>query len=1263
MAERRTLLAAAAMLPLMSAPVFAESPQSTTAIAQTSPFKVLLDQAEFWRSQHQPDKAIAALNRLLALDPNNVDALALSAQIEAERGNRPAAQAAITKLKAVRADDPRVREIEQTLRIGTMDQTALSEARRLSQEGKAAQAVQRYQQLLHGGPPPDVLAVEYYQTLAGTQGGWEEAKDGLAQFVARHPEDARGNLAYAEVLTYRDATRLDGVRRLAELAAKPATSAEAARAWRQALQWLPANQASVPELEAWLSKHPDDAAIASRLAEAQHPPRSASDEAAIARSNGFAALNAGRLNEAEALFQAALDRNGQDADALGGLGLVRLRQGRVADARELLTRAIAADPEHRARWESALAGSNVGAEYAQARHEIEHGQLEAAERMVRDIIAHGGDTNSAQLMLADIERRRGNLAAAEAHYRAALSKTPNQAEAVAGLADVLRRQGNESEADALLARAESSGNQQMVARLRADELRKRASATADATQKIALLRSAVADDPSNPWIRLDLARALSASGDKAAARQTMAEATNGSRPGVDALRAGAIFAEEDGRPTDAEALIERLPPSARTAEVRGLRARAQLDRDIRAALAGPGNPRLALLTLAAKPDPDGTRGQAIARALVQAGDKAAVPEALATAQAATPAPTSSQRLAYAGALLGADQTAAAQMMLRSIDSTAGLTPEQVAALDQLRAGLAVRVSDKLNTQGRQADAYDQLAPALSRTPDNPDLNLALARLYQSAREPRKALAINAAVLQRDPGNLDARRAVVNALIELGRFAEADAAARDALQQAPNDPRAWLIAADVARAHGNNRRALHYLETARNLRQQQIAPERAQPSVATYASPPLDPSVAPVSSNPFRHDRPIASEDNGLILPGSPAFPGVSSGPTYAAPDEMMTEINGRIVSLQDELAPKVQLGAGLRGRSGSAGLDQLVEATAPIEGSFSPNGYGQLRFQATPTYLTAGTLAGGVESQRQFGTAALGGAPAPGAQTASGVGLDAKYTYKWLQADVGTTPLGFLEENVVGGIELSPAITDNLRLRISGERRGVTDSVLSYAGTTDPRTGAAWGGVTRLRGHGQLELTAGEANLYAGGGYTSLQGHDVESNQEIEFGAGGSYRVYKGADDEARAGLDLVYFGYDKNLRFFSLGQGGYFSPQNYFAAIIPVTYKQQVEDLTWSVGGSVGYQAYTENNSPIFPNNPALEAALVAESAGNPTIPTAYSGKHASGVVGGAQADVEYRVDPSFRLGGRFAYQRAGDWNEAQGLVYGRYIFNGILQ
>ena len=142
MAERRTLLAAA-------------------GITQTSPFKVLLDQAEFWRSQHQPEKAIAALKRLLTLDPNNVDALALSAQIEAERGNQPAAQAAVAKLKAVRADDPRVREIEQTLRVGTIDQTALSEARRLSQEGKAAQAVQRYQQLLHGGPPPDAMAIEY----------------------------------------------------------------------------------------------------------------------------------------------------------------------------------------------------------------------------------------------------------------------------------------------------------------------------------------------------------------------------------------------------------------------------------------------------------------------------------------------------------------------------------------------------------------------------------------------------------------------------------------------------------------------------------------------------------------------------------------------------------------------------------------------------------------------------------------------------------------------------------------------------------------------------------------------------------------------------------------------------------------------------------------------------------------------------------------------------------------------------------------------
>ena len=82
-----------------------------------------------------------------------------------------------------------------------------------------------------------------------------------------------------------------------------------------------------------------------------------------------------------------------------------------------------------------------------------------------------------------------------------------------------------------------------------------------------------------------------------------------------------------------------------------------------------------------------------------------------------------------------------------------------------------------------------------------------------------------------------------------------------------------------------------------------------------------------------------------------------------------------------------------------------------------------------------------------------------------------------------------------------------------------------------------------------------------------------------------------------------MYFTYAKNLDHFTLGQGGYFSPQSYFAALLPLTFTRRLDNLTWSVGGSVGAQSYTENSSPVFPNNGALQSQLDALAAGNPTI------------------------------------------------------------
>jgi hypothetical protein len=375
-------------------------------------------------------------------------------------------------------------------------------------------------------------------------------------------------------------------------------------------------------------------------------------------------------------------------------------------------------------------------------------------------------------------------------------------------------------------------------------------------------------------------------------------------------------------------------------------------------------------------------------------------------------------------------------------------------------------------------------------------------------------------------------------------------------------------------------------------------------------------------------------------------------------DPMSADIARAIAAAQAEVAPFLSLGPGYRARTGSTGLDQLNEITSPIVASVSPGGYGRLTVTATPTYLSNGTLGGSIQDQQQFGTLVFGGA-APGGQHAEGVGLSAAYRYRWMAADIGSTPLGFRVENVIGGLELSPEIADGVRLRTTMERRPVTDSLLSYAGTVDPGTGLTWGGVVRTRGHAQLEFTAGLATFYAGGGYSQLTGQNVETNSETELGAGGSYPVYRSGGDEVRAGLDLVYFTYQKNLDFFTLGQGGYFSPQSYFAALIPLSFTRRQHNLTWTTGGSVGAQSYTENASPVFPNNGALQARLVNLAASDPTIVTQYPGKTQTGIVGGAHGSIEYQISPSLRVGALLDYQHAGNWSETQASVFARYIFN----
>src|SRR3546814_12862730 len=75
-------------------------------------------------------------------------------------------------------------------------------------------------------------------------------------------------------------------------------------------------------------------------------------------------------------------------------------------------------------------------------------------------------------------------------------------------------------------------------------------------------------------------------------------------------------------------------------------------------------------------------------------------------------------------------------------------------------------------------------------------------------------------------------------------------------------------------------------------------------------------------------------------------------------------------------------------------------------------------------------------------------------QHQSGVAVTASYVSKLLKLEAGVTPLGFPKEHVTGRIELTPRLSTNATARIWADRKPVTDSIIAYAGTDEPRSGA-----------------------------------------------------------------------------------------------------------------------------------------------------------------------------------------------------------------
>jgi tetratricopeptide (TPR) repeat protein len=149
----------------------------------------------------------------------------------------------------------------------------------------------------------------------------------------------------------------------------------------------------------------------------------------------------GRLKEAESLYQALLDRDRNDFDALHALGILRCQQRRYQEARSLFVHALEQKPN------SAEAHYNLATAFEGLR------RLDQALLHYKEALALRPDAYPAHNNLANVLKALDRREEAIAHYREALAIRPDFAIAHNNLANTLQAMGRREEAETHYRRA------------------------------------------------------------------------------------------------------------------------------------------------------------------------------------------------------------------------------------------------------------------------------------------------------------------------------------------------------------------------------------------------------------------------------------------------------------------------------------------------------------------------------------------------------------------------------------------------------------------------------------------------------------------------------------------------------------------------------------------------------------------------------------------------------------------------------------------
>ncbi|EDP58473.1 cellulose synthase subunit BcsC-related outer membrane protein [Vibrio sp. AND4] len=1190
--------------------------QFSTSLDRVNSVEWLVEQLKLADAIGRDDIVESTLERLFAIEEGNPIGLYYQANMYTKRKAPELAKQTFQRLIKKSPNSPQARDLAAIMSLQGDKKGDYQRAKLLAKSGRYEEAIRAYKAIFPNGMPSAALQLEFLQLQSNLDGSWMAVKRGLERLNAEYPGVPQFQLALANHIRKEnpaDPWILDTYKKLA---LAPVIGSSAATSWLRALDQLPISDQVVQQYAILASYYPSDLEIqranqgARKRWETEQNLRK--DPTYLAKLKGLKLLDEDKTKQAEKQLRYAMTTRPNDPEILGGMGKVYLRNGQQQKALEYFKRAQRSDrdPDSASKWTTLIETSQYWAFLDQGDVLVKKGEFKQAESLYHKAIRVDTTQPYAFTSLGALYLSQNNYLAADKAYIQALKLDQLNGSALRGRLDVRIEQQDWVGAE-LIAQRFSPAQKQVVAEkingIQSEIILARLR-TAIAQNDQAVMQSAVealiALKPTSPWLRLDVASMVRSMGNKQRADALMAKwAKSSSDPEM--KFAHALYLAKDSKVVAAISELESVPEKALTPSMQRNLTRLKLDAELqdiqRRYLEEPQSVQAKLHAL--EQDYQG-QVQALARlvgAWVEA-DQVVEAERIYRSLKQSPHWSSDEQLAYGSMMVSLNQFEDFdqwyEQLALSSDEQKG-SASQALQLDELKTRRTLAQADVLlaNQQVEQAMA---LYEGVSSKTEPFKTQAQVGMLQASAQSGDEASYHDLhLILNKKRETLSAAQLMTVASVfnQLGYRNDADALNR--------------LLDDVQGAD-----ALAYRDSmsiAMDNQQWTLAEKRGYQA--------LNSDRIEKSANPNK------DQQDTLTL-----------RELYDTADDywLTRNVKSDIDTLHDRSDGHVLIGWDYSARDGLNSSNQVpIEARIPIESLD-----GHLLLRADYVSVDSGEL-NYYEKDGGFDSTSF-------QDEASGMALGIGWQANDWQVDIGSTPMGFDHTSWVGGISVDGDLGD-FGWTAEASRRPESSSTLSYAGmtvpsgTSDPQ-GKKWGGVVRtgVKLNSSWDI-GGPYGFWSSLQYHALTGENVDDNTRLGMLGGAYYKLIATDEQRLSIGTNLMYLDYDKNLGEYTLGHGGYYSPQRYFSVALPVNYYGRYNS-TWSYQLSASISnSWTQEDAPY--------------------LSTGDSAERGGGFGASLQAAVEKRMSKRWYLGALVDLQRSEFYTPNHFMLYAKYTFNDRWQ